>query len=148
MATKWRDEAFDRLFDRTVVRDNGCWEFTGGCDKDGYGKFTVLGITLLAHRVAYDLCVGDIPDGMKVLHTCDNPPCINPEHLRLGTALDNSSDMVSRGRTNGPRGSRQGQSKLTESNVVQIRRLLKEGEHSQREIARRLKVSHGYNLLN
>ena len=81
MVTRWESEAFDRLFDRTIICKNGCWEFTGGRDKDGYGKFTVLGVTLRAHRVAYDLCVGDIPKGALVLHSCDNPSCINPSHL-------------------------------------------------------------------
>lgn len=142
MTTKWEVELFDRLFDRTIVCDNGCWEFTGGCDKDGYGKISVLGITIPAHRASYDLCKGDIPKDIKVLHSCDNPPCINPDHLYLGTAQDNSDDMVNKGRTNGPKGSRQGQAKLNEDAVIIIRQLLNEG-YSQREIARRFDVTQG-----
>ena len=142
MTTKWELEAFNRLFDRTVILDNGCFEFTGGKDKNGYGKFTVLGITHRAHRIAFMLCVDDIPDGASVLHSCDNPSCINPNHLFLGTHQNNVDDMMAKRRNIPPRGSMQGQSKLTEDDVREIRKLLDQGL-SYRDIAARYNVTNG-----
>lgn len=80
-----------------------CWEWTAGTDRDGYGKFAIgLGgheqIHTRAHRFAYESFVGPIPDGYVVMHTCDNPPCVNPAHLRIGTPLDNNDDKVAKGR--------------------------------------------------
>lgn len=110
---------FDRLFAKTVVLDNDCWEFTGARNNMGYGVIRVDGRkNLLAHRVAYDLVVDDIPDGMIVLHKCDNPACINPEHLKLGSMKDNSIDMTSKGR---------GTSLLDEDKVRQIRKMFDQG---------------------
>lgn len=81
-----------------TVMESGCWEWAGFRHKQGYGRLRVLGKLTLAHVLAYKIWRGDVPDGMKVRHTCDNPPCINPEHLLLGTQADNVQDMVSRGR--------------------------------------------------
>lgn len=78
-----------------------CWEFQGGRNRQGYGNFSLDGKTAVAHRLVYILTFGDIPAGLIVRHTCDNPPCCNPRHLLLGTTKDNSLDMVSRGRHRG-----------------------------------------------
>lgn len=80
-----------------------CWPWKAGRDKDGYGKFTVgLGGKrqrhTRAHRFGYELLVGSVPADLVVRHTCDNPPCCNPAHWRLGTPRDNNDDKVSRGR--------------------------------------------------
>jgi hypothetical protein len=83
---------------------------------------------------------GNIPDGMMVLHRCDNPPCVNPDHLFLGVAADNSADMVAKGRGNGPRGDSHCSSKLTENDVRQIRSLYASGEYSMRQLAKRFGV--------
>lgn len=80
------------------VADAGCWVFRGSRNKDGYGVMTVRGKRTLTHRLAYETWVGPIPDGLIVRHKCDNPPCINPEHLEVGTHRENSEDMVRRGR--------------------------------------------------
>ena len=77
------------------------------------------------NRLSYETWVGPIPEGMVIRHKCDNPPCINPEHLELGTMKDNSQDMVQRGRS--PKGERHGMSKLTEDDVRHIRELLSQG---------------------
>lgn len=81
----------------------GCWEWTGGKYASGYGVFRAASGPGLAHRSAYRLFVGPIPDGMLVCHTCDNPPCVNPDHLFLGSQLDNMRDAAAKGRVGGTR---------------------------------------------
>lgn len=75
-----------------------CKLWPKSCTPQGYGKLQVNGVTLLAHRVAWEEEYGPIPKGMCVLHHCDNPPCVNTEHLFLGTYLDNNRDMWAKGR--------------------------------------------------
>lgn len=88
-----------RLEMRIKHTDSGCWEYTGNCNEWGYGQLDVRKQRWMAHRLAYTLWIGPIPEGMDILHSCDNPPCINPAHLRPGTQLENSLEMVAKGRT-------------------------------------------------
>jgi uncharacterized protein YerC len=97
--------------------DSECWEWHGTTDK-GYGRFKKAGKQTLAHRAAYELYIGPIPKGMKVCHTCDNPPCTNPDHLFLGTDLDNKTDSVNKNRH--AHGEKQGACKLTSEQVLAI----------------------------
>lgn len=90
-----------RLMERYRETPTGCWEFTGGRSGSGYGVISQAGKSLLAHRVSYELHKGPIPDGMVVMHSCDNPPCINPAHLSTGTAGDNNRDRSRKGRSRG-----------------------------------------------
>lgn len=76
----------------------GCWWWTCGVDKDGYGKFWRGGETIRASRAAWEIFRGPIPDGLHALHRCDSPGCANPEHLFLGTPRDNTLDMWAKGR--------------------------------------------------
>lgn len=85
-----------------VVRKGECIEFTGTSTKDGYGRPSVNGRQYYMHRLAYEAAFGAIPDGLHVCHHCDNPPCINPKHLFLGTNRDNIADRVRKGRRAGP----------------------------------------------
>lgn len=89
--------AEDRLRSK-LVNDGECRVYASAADKDGYGLFQVHGYAMRAHRVAWMLWRGEIPDGMFVLHRCDNPPCCNPDHLFLGTSRDNIDDMLRKGR--------------------------------------------------
>lgn len=85
-----------------------CWEWPGRRDSDGYGTLNrvVDGVRYQrAHRLAYRYAYGPIPDGLVVMHKCDNPPCCNPAHLRLGTAAENNADMLRKGRERYPTGS-------------------------------------------
>lgn len=82
---------------------SGCWLWTASTDRDGYGKFQYPGpdgrqIHQRAHRYAYELFVGPIPDGLVVMHSCDTPSCVNPNHLDIGTPLENNDDKVAKGR--------------------------------------------------
>lgn len=134
--------------------DGGCWPWHGASLR-GYGKFNSrsLGRQGYSHRWAYEFTRGPIPDGLHVLHRCDNPPCCNPDHLFLGTHLDNVADMNAKGRgAHGdrhgsrthperlPRGENHKRAKLTAAQVEEIRSApRKRGE--QRVFARRFGVS-------
>lgn len=85
------------IFMRHVIKTgvNTCWKWRGAKLKHGYGRYSG---GLLAHRITYELLVGPIPEGLLVLHSCDNPECTNPKHLFLGTHSDNAKDMVLKGR--------------------------------------------------
>jgi hypothetical protein len=114
-----------------------CWEYSGSRDPNGYPRAhrRRLG-EQWAHRVAWIEVNGPIPEGMFVLHICDNPPCIRPEHLHLGTQADNMADKVARGRQSY---GESGNAVLTEDDVRLIRWLLSEG-YTQKEIAQQFSV--------
>lgn len=86
-----------------VKRDTQCWEWKGARTKAGYGRTKYKGEAWMAHRLMYTLTNGSIPEGMVVMHQCDNPCCVNPEHLSVGTQKDNMKDCKNKGRL-GPRG--------------------------------------------
>lgn len=79
-------------------REHECWNWKGALTHDGYGRFGFKRKTRLAHRVAFRMQVGEIPDGLCVCHRCDNPKCVNPSHLWLGTNWDNTLDSLHKGR--------------------------------------------------
>ena len=135
-----------RLWKKVVVLGpDDCWEWRGwrddrGGSAMGYGRIHVFdewGKThnVPVHRVAWMLTYGAIPEGLDVLHQCDNPPCCNPSHLFLGTDVDNAADRSAKDR--GARGERSGLAKLTESDVREIR----SSNLLQRELAKRFGVS-------
>lgn len=100
----------------------GCWLWTGARHPQGYGFIKRKdGTQLRAHRVAYELAYGPIPPGLQVCHRCDNPRCVRPGHLFLGTARDNAADMVAKGRAARNAGERNGAARLTRAQVAQIR---------------------------
>jgi hypothetical protein len=117
-------ERFERCLP-PVLHDGRCWEWEGGRSKAGYGK--ILGPpparkTLLAHRVAWEAHNAEpIPPGLMVCHSCDNPCCVNPSHLFLGSHLDNMADMVRKGRASAQRGAAAAASKLAERDILAIR---------------------------
>lgn len=121
------------------VEMTNCKLWTGARSGDGYGTVTIKGKQLAAHRVAWEEANGSIQSGLWVLHRCDNPLCVNPEHLFLGTAKDNTQDCIRKGRRNTRRGSMLPQAKLDEETVRQIRALA--GTKRQSKIAREFGVS-------
>ena len=112
-----------------VKKGAGCWEWQAAVFKErmGYGAFMFNGKTVRANRFAWFATHGAWPDGF-VLHSCDNPKCVKPEHLFLGTAADNVADMRAKGRARNAKGEGHGKAKLTESLVREVRRRCRSGE--------------------
>ena len=123
MVYKNKVKTLQERFEAKFVKSDGCWEWGAGKVLDGYGHFSIAGVAQRAHRVAYQLYVGEIPEGMCVCHHCDNPGCVNPSHLFLGTTADNMRDRENKGRGIRPMntGEKHGHSKLTEAQVIEIR---------------------------
>lgn len=119
----------------TPFADGPCWEWRGNRECGGYGRFSMNGKKVKTHRAAYETWVGPIHEGMVVRHMCDNPPCINPEHLELGTQKDNMRDRDERGRHTPVRGEKHGCAKLTWDNVNEIRSLWSTGNYTRKQLA-------------
>ncbi len=112
-----------------VEKTPTCWVWTAACIADGYGSFALArGRMVKTHQYSWQIHNGPIPDGLWVLHTCDNRRCVNPAHLYLGTRMDNVHDMMSRGRNRQPKGEAHPGAKLTEQDVLAIRARLAKGE--------------------
>ncbi|QBP33292.1 HNH endonuclease [Gordonia phage BrutonGaster] len=127
----------ERLLSKIATTDSGCWEFTGSLEPSSYGRVWSGGEggrMLWAHRASWVVHRGEIPDGMFVCHACDNPPCVNPDHLFLGDHKDNMADMARKGRFNLPklRGESHPGHMLTKQDVQEVRALHSEGVSSRR----------------
>ena len=111
-----------RFWDKVEVDPKtGCWVWTGGSIALGYGVLMRHGTSRLAHRLSAADFYGPIPDGLCALHHCDNPPCVWPKHLYIGTRQDNMDDRMKRGKNNPAKGARNAGAKLTEQAVLSIR---------------------------
>lgn len=117
-----------------VQKSDGCWNWTG-CRRRLYGSFQFsfnkIKRHIPSHRVAYAMFKGAIPRGLLICHTCDNPSCVNPDHLFLGTNMDNMLDKMRKGRSNRQKGISHGMAKLNNEQVLQIRKRYAGGMISQ-----------------
>ena len=127
-----------------VRKSPQCWEWQAVKSSSGHGMFWLDGKMRLAHRVSWEMSKSAIPPGLCVLHRCDNPPCVNPAHLFLGTVGDNNADRASKGRTRngGRQGVKNQMAKLNPRKVRQIRNHLARGT-PQRAIAKLFGVRQG-----
>lgn len=129
-------ERFERQVTKTA---DGCWIWSGAVGVDGYGKFFGDGRLLHAHRWYWMHLRGQLPSSISVLHRCDTPLCVNPDHLFTGTTADNMADKVKKQRQ--ARGSRNGRAKLTEAIVLDARRERNEAGTSFARLAAKYGVS-------
>lgn len=130
----------ERFLLKVQVSEDGCWQWLASRDIDGYGKFGYNGDSRPAHAVAYALAYGKIPEGMCVLHHCDNRSCVRPSHLFLGTRQDNTRDMVEKGRS--ARGNRNGSGpRKTDDEIVAMRAQYDSGKCSFAHVAKVYNVS-------
>lgn len=131
--------------------DNECWVWNARKNHDGYGEFWYNNHTVKAHRMSWLLHNGLIPDDKCILHRCDNPPCVNPKHLWIGSLKDNTRDMISKSRQNFvgdfrhlPRNDYHGEdrsnAKLNDEKVMLMRRLHKKSGLSTRKLAKMFSI--------
>lgn len=128
-----------RFWER-VAKSSGCWVWTSTLDTGGYGQLSVNGTLTLVHRISWEMHYGPIPEGVLVLHKCDNPPCVRPDHLFLGDDYANIQDRNSKGRQT--RGENHPHAKLTDADVIRMRKLQLKG-YSMVKLSTIFKMSYG-----
>lgn len=115
-----------RFWERVLIKDwDDCWIWVAAKSSAGYGQFRMSGLLIYAHRYSWEISNGIIPPKMCVLHRCDNPACVNPNHLFLGTQTDNMADKVAKGRQRAGtagNGEKNHKAKLTLADVMEIRK--------------------------
>lgn len=126
----------DDLFWKYVNKTDGCWEWTGYLTEKGYGRLNRNNVVIYAHRYAYELEVELIPDGLFLCHKCDNPACVRPSHMFVGTQADNMMDSARKGRHHNQ--------KLTPEIVREIRSLYRPFTYGYKRIGKRFGLSHAH----
>ena len=128
-----------KIMEHITIDENDCWNWNKCKNKHAYGEIRWRGTKHLTHRLTCESLHGPAPeDKPYALHKCDNPSCCNPDHLRWGTAQENSSDMTTRKRS--AHGEKQGRSKLTEKQVIEIIEIIKSSNIIDKEIAKKYNV--------
>lgn len=141
--TRWAVSARKRFWPKVAVTKNPykCWEWIASKNRRGYGQISLGGRSgrpMLAHRVSWMVHNGSIPNGLHVLHDCNNPGCVRPNHLRLGTDLDNSRDALLKGKV--ARGKKLPHTRLTVRQVIEIRR---ESSRLIKTLSKKYKIATG-----
>lgn len=137
----FRDLTVKRFWEK-VDKSGDCWIWIAGTDKDGYGVFNNNGYAK-AHRFAYEITFGEIPKNKIICHHCDNPSCVNPNHIYLGTYKSNARDRQSRNRGRDQYGVKNSMAILNWSKVRKIRAMWQSGNYTQKAIAEYFNVSRG-----
>ena len=142
--SKKRESLVDRFWAKFKRPQKGCWEWTGAKDPNGYGNIEEghgsksCRTVHYAHRLSWKLFNGPIPDEMRVLHKCDNPLCVRPDHLFLGTQKDNLADCKNKGRN--AKGEKNGHAKLRQKDIDKIRELGCSGKYTQRQLSNKFRI--------
>lgn len=139
-------KSISQKYKKYVIKQKGCWDWSGCKINGGYGSFRVGYPKIYAHRASWMIHnKQEIPKGLCVLHKCDNPSCTNPKHLFLGTQKDNNLDAIAKKRhpTFGKLGEENHRSKLKKEHILLIRKLAAEGL-CQKEIAKRFDISYSH----
>lgn len=132
----------EERFMANVQKTETCWVWMGYKHPSGYGQFSIKHKSIRAHRFSYIMKHGKIPDDMIICHKCDNPSCVNPDHLFAGTHTDNIIDSIKKGRRFNSDGSYH-TAKLTTSEVLRIRELYAGGTFTKAELGRKFHVNKG-----
>src|SRR5437660_11545344 len=148
MWARYKVPTFDRFWSKVDKKgEDECWPWKAGKNNRGYGVFALEHphhnervVDILAHRYSWQEANGPIPKGRYILNKCDNPPCVNPKHLRVGTLKDNSEDMYAKGRAR--IGESHPSSKLTEAQVLEIRQKYSRGVYGYTRLAKEYGVAH------
>lgn len=121
-------------FLKYINKKGECWIWSSARNNKGYGFFSYKGKATLAHRFSYEVYVGNIKKGFQICHICDNPACVNPKHLFMGTQIQNMKDCVQKKRNRPPRGEKHPSAKLTINNVKKIRKMYETGNYFHKEL--------------
>lgn len=135
-----------KRFESKITKTQGCWSYSGYHDSDGYGRFWYNGTNIGAHQFSILMGGGTIPKGYFVCHHCDNPGCVNPNHLFVGTAADNSRDRDQKGRHVSTPGELNGSSRFTTKDILYIRQYYIKGKNTK-ELATKFQC-HSNVILN
>lgn len=143
IAAACRSPRFIARYSKYVTKGEGCWDWTGYLLWNGYGRLRVSRTkSATAHKIAWTLEYGEIPEGLCVLHKCDNRRCVRPSHLFLGTKADNNRDRAAKGRGKEQHGESSPNARLTNDDVMRIRAM--RGVVTQLQIASAFGVSRGH----
>lgn len=133
--------SYSERIESKIFKTDGCWLWQGNKNTDGYGQIKFNGKTCRVHRLVYEHFFGEIAPDMVIMHICDNPACVNPDHLKMATIKENNNDCDRKGRRNPPIGTRAHKAKLTDEQVIKIRELYANGNCTYKHLSARFGVT-------